>query len=318
MDSVTDRKTNWLYIVFQLEGSVFPKVLPRITFFSVFAVLVCCLQFIEYPKFVEHIGNLTNNVVYNLVLGLLLVFRTNTSYDRFWDGRKSLGVLVVNIRNFSRFVRLSIPENSKEDRAEKAAVLKLLAAFVVATKLQLRGQKADEQLKSLLNQEQQKKIDSVPRMSLLISLWIGEYLQQQLKKKAIDTAQRIELNGLLNQMVGGLSSCERIANTPLPIAYRIYLKRLIFIYCLGLPFRLVPQIQWLTILIVAIVSFILLGMEEVARELENPFLYGANDIPLNNLCDNIIGDLETIANFSSEELLPLTQNNLSLVELTSA
>ena len=69
---------------------------------------------------------MTNNVVYNLVLGLLLVFRTNTSYERFWDGRKSLGVLVVNIRNLARFIRLSIAEENAIERSKKAYILKLL------------------------------------------------------------------------------------------------------------------------------------------------------------------------------------------------
>jgi putative membrane protein len=63
-------------------------------------------------------------------------------------------------------------------------------------------------------------------MSLQIALWIGEYLQQQLQLGKIDSSQRVELNDMLNNMIEGLSSCERIATTPLPIAYRIYLKRL--------------------------------------------------------------------------------------------
>ena len=116
------------------------------------------------------------------------------------------------------------------------------------------------------------------------------------------------MNDLLNNMVEGLSSCERIAKTPLPIAYRIYLKRLILIYCLGLPFNLIEKMQWWAIPVTAIVSFILLGLEEVGKELENPFLYGVNDLPVDDLCQNIIADIEIIASFASEDSISLKQD----------
>ena len=305
----TEKKATWLEIAFQLDGSVVKTILPRILFFSSFAALVCLSKYWQdKPEFFLHIGDLTNNVVYNLVLGLLLVFRTNTSYERFWDGRKSLGMLVVNIRNLSRFIRLSIPEKDAEDRAKKAAILKLLVAFAVATKLQLRGEAANDELKALLNERQAVEIESAKRLTLQIALWIGEYLQQQLILGRIDSSQRVEMNDLLNNMVEGLSSCERIAKTPLPVAYRIYLKRLILIYCLGLPFNLIQKMHWWAIPVTAIVSFILLGLEEVGKELENPFLYGVNDLPVNDLCQNIATDVESIASFASEDLVSLTQD----------
>ena len=305
----TEKKASWLEIAFQLDGSVVKTILPRILFFSSFAALVCLSKsWQNKPEFFIHIGDLTSNVVYNLVLGLLLVFRTNTSYERFWDGRKSLGMLVVNIRNLSRFIRLSIPEKDAEDRAKKAAILKLLVAFAVATKLQLRGEAANDELKALLNETQAVEIESAKRLTLQIALWIGEYFQQQLKLGRIDSSQRVEMNDLLNKMVEGLSSCERIAKTPLPVAYRIYLKRLILIYCLGLPFNLIQKMHWWAIPVTAIVSFILLGLEEVGKELENPFLYGVNDLPVNALCQNIATDVESIASFASEDFVSLTQD----------
>ena len=303
----TNKKLSWLEIAFRLEGSVAKTILPRIFIFVTFTTLVCLFQFLgKEPEFILHIGDLTNNVVYNLVLGLLLVFRTNASYERFWDGRKSLGVLVVNIRNLARFIKLSIPEETSEAREKKKAFFQLLVAFAVATKLQLRGEKANEELKKLLNEKQALEIDSAKRMSLQIALWLGEYLEEQLKLAKIDTAQRVEMNNLLNNMIEGLSGCERISTTPLPVAYRIYLKRLILIYCFGLPFNLIEKMGWWAIPVVAIVSFILLGLEAVGEELENPFLYSANDLPIDNLCQNITNDVEAIANFSAEKFLPLT------------
>jgi putative membrane protein len=313
-----DTKISWFDMAFQLKGSVVTSILPRIYVFTLFTTLICVWHFLGNElKIILHIGDLIDNVVYNLVLGLLLVFRTNTSYERFWDGRKSLGILVVNIRNLARFIRLSIPEGNAKDREKKIAVFKLLIAFFIATKLQVRKEKPNEEIKKLLNEPQAIEIDSAKRMSLQISLWIGEYLQEQFKLGKIDIFQRIEMNNLLNKMIEALTSCERISTTPVPIAYRIYLKRLILIYCLALPFNLIEKMQWCAIPIVAIISFILLGLEQVGKELENPFLYGVNDLPMDLLSQNIIGDVESIANFSSEELLPLISKENSLSFLKS-
>ncbi|MEM8723000.1 MAG: bestrophin family ion channel [Cyanobacteria bacterium P01_G01_bin.39] len=305
-----ENKATWLETAFQLDGSVVSKILPRIIFFSVFAALVCLTKYWQNkPEFLIHIGDLTNNVVYNLVLGLLLVFRTNTSYERFWDGRKSLGMLVVNIRNLARSLRLSISKTNQEQQAEKTEIFKLLSAFAVATKLQLREEPADDELKALLGEKRGKEIESAKRMSLQIALWIGEHIQKQFKLGRIDSSEKTEMNAMLNNMIEGLSSCERISKTPLPIAYRIYLKRLILIYCLGLPFNLIQNMQWWAIPITAVVSFILLGLEEVGKELENPFLYGKNDLPVNALCRNIATDVDSIANFKASESVCESSNS---------
>ena len=81
------------------------------------------------------------------------------------------------------------------------------------------------------------------------------------------------------------------------------------------PVEQFQKMQWWAIPVVAIISFILLGLEEVGKELENPFLYGFNDLPVDALCNNLIGDVESIANFSSEEFLSLTPKEPPLVVL---
>jgi putative membrane protein len=98
---------------------------------------------------------------------------------------------------------------------------------------------------------------------------------------------------MLNNLGEGVSGCERIITTPIPVSYRIYLKRLILIFCLSLPCRLVPALGWWSLPIVMVVSFVLMGVEEVGRELENPFGYGLNDLPLNDICDGIVAAVES-------------------------
>lgn len=311
-------KPNWFNTLFQVNGSVALMILPRIAAFAVLALVVSFVYSLDPPYPFQTLGNLTTNVIYNLILGLLLVFRTNTSYDRFWEGRKAWGTLVVNIRNLAREIRLGIPENKKADLEQKIPALKLLGAFAIAAKLHLRGEPINEELKELISPSQVKILESSDHRPLQIIYWIRSFFQDQVQLNHLDRSQLSELNSGLNNLTEGLSSCERIITTPIPIAYRVYLKRLILIYCLGLPFKLVPDLQWWSVLIVAIVSFILLGVEEVGRELENPFGNEANDLPLDDICDTILSNIESTIHMPSQDISEALSNQHPDFELQEA
>lgn len=283
----TTTKPHWLATTFRIDGSVAGIILPRILAFTGFTLVIWGLDYLGYPIYLKEIGGLTTNVVYNLVLGLLLVFRTNTAYDRFWDGRKAWGTLVVNSRNFARQVALHWPTKATVGSTDRDTLLNLLVAFALATKLHLRSQPINDQLRALISPEQAQILAEAKHPPLQIAFWMGMHLQQALQQGHIDSNQASNLDQSLNQMITGLSSCERISTTPLPIAYRIYLKRLILIYCVGLPFRWVPEIHGWALPMVAVISFILLGIEEVGRELDNPFGQDANDLPIDDICQTI-------------------------------
>ena len=127
-------KSNWLKTVFQLQGSVVLMILPRIFFFCGFAATVTFIYVQGWPIYLEKLGDLTTNVIYNLVLGLLIVFRTNTSYDRFWEGRKAWGGIVVNSRNLAQEIRLSIAADNDDEQKQKNAALKLISGYIIVPK----------------------------------------------------------------------------------------------------------------------------------------------------------------------------------------
>ena len=123
-------------------------------------------------------------------------------------------------------------------------------------------------------------------------------MQKQVQSDRIDTNYFVTMNSHLNALVEGLTSCERILRTPLPIAYCIYLKRLILIYCIGLPFHLVVEIEWLTAIAVGLVSFILLGIEQIGNEIENPFGHDLNDLPIDTICESVTANVEQAIAYS--------------------
>ena len=287
-------KRPWFPTVFRLQGSVIPTIFPRVLLCSSFSCLVSLLYAWDVPVVWPVLGSFVPNVVSNLVLGLLLVFRTNTAYERYWEGRKCWGGLVVTVRNLARQIRVAIAELEPADREAKLAVLRLLGAFAIATKLHLRQEPPNDELTHLVNSSQLKKLQAVKIPPLEIALWIGDYLQQQHQQGRLNADQLIAMNNLLNSLVEALTGCERILRTPIPLAYAIHLKQLLLIYCLSLPFQLVDDLHWWTAAVVALISFTLLGIEAIGIEIENPFGHDPNDLPLDEICTTMLTHLEDL------------------------
>jgi putative membrane protein len=298
---------NWFAMALQLRGSVAPIIFPRVLLCGGFGFLISLFYYWGLPVSENSLASLVTNVVYNLVLGLLLVFRTNTAYDRFWEGRKSWGILVVNVRNLARQIRVAIATTELIDKDNKDSTLRLLGAFAIATKLQLRQEPISE-LEDIITPSQSLKLKSVKNPPLEVALWIGDYLQQQHNRNLLSSNQLIAMNELLDKMVEALTGCERIVKTPIPLAYSIYLKRLLLIYCFLLPFQLVAKSGWWTGIIVILLSFVLFGIEQIGNEIENPFGHDTNDLPLDEICSSMIQNIEDLIIDKPQEAEVLSAN----------
>jgi len=251
----------------------------------------------------DNLKALTGNVACNLVLGLLLVFRTNTAYDRFWEGRKAWGTLVITTRNLAREMHIAIDSPTAEAKANKAEALNRLVSFAIAVKCQLRNESPAEALTALLSEEDIAQIKKANRPPQLITFWLSHYLKQQELKGHLAMGHRIEINNQLNKLVEGLSGCERIVKTPMPPSYSIYLKRLTLLYCLLLPLGLAGQLGWWTPGAIALTSFVLLGVEEIGNDIENPFGYDFNDLKLDSICNTLLSDIQSVLSFSEAGVL---------------
>lgn len=287
-------KYHWFRLAFQYKGSVVPAILNRVLYCGLFGVFISILHYFRYPVFQPILGN----VIPSIVLGLLLVFRTNTAYDRFWEGRKCWGSLINNVRNLARQIWLTVEECEPKDRTNKILNMRLLVAFAVATKLHLRGESVNKELEALMSSYKYFTLKTMHNPPLEIAFWIGDYLQQQYKCARLNVYQLTAMQELLSKMVNDLGGCERILKTPIPLAYAIHLKQLLLIYCLLLPFQLVNNLGWWTGAIVALISFTLLGIEEIGIQIENPFGYDSNDLPLDAICQTMLLNIEDLTSLT--------------------
>ena len=254
----------WFRLAFSLEGSVIPKIWLRVLLCSLFALLIVLLD--EKTSLNVQIPILAS-VIPNVVIGLLLVFRTNTAYDRFWEGRRMWGSITNSSRSLARQIKIHTPDLLHKELFE------LVKSF-------------PSQLKSHLRQTNNSA--NVPYETSV-------KLEQKLSTLALHPVILQSMQLHLNELTNCLGGCERILKTPMPLAYGIHLKQLLVIYSLTLPFQFVGELGWYSIFIVGVVSFTLFGIEEIGLEIENPFGTDKNDLPLDTICNTICTNIDNLA-----------------------
>ena len=178
--------------------------------------------------------------VVGLVLGLLLVFRTNSAYDRWWEGRKQLGALVNTTRNLALKIKLYVP---LADYPKRNEVLDLISAFAYSVKEHLREEEY-QLIENEIPASIKSGFDAVNHKPNFILNEIGKHLTAMYQQGLISGEQLIVLEKECNLLINILGACERIRNTPIPMAYALHLKRVLLVYCLCLPFLMVPKLHF--------------------------------------------------------------------------
>jgi len=225
---------------------------------------------------------------------LLLVFRTNSAHERFWEGRKLWGALVNTVRNLARDIWIVIEERSSENRAEKEATLRIVVAFTFAMKLHLRREPVNDELVPLMSPLQYAKLRDTKHPPLEIAFWIGDYLQNEYARGTVNVYQVAALQKLVDDLIDILGGCERILKTPMPILYTILLKGLLLVYFVVLPWELVDGLTWWTAPIMTIITVVLLSIDEAGAEIEEPFGHDPNDLPLDLICNTMLSNVNDL------------------------
>lgn len=218
-----------------------------------------------------------------ILLSLLLIFRTNTAYDRFYEGRIAWGTLINNCRNLSIFFNAIL---DRDDRENRLFFAKTISNFPFALKNHLRDSPGLDELDEIEEGERRdlSNFDHVPA-GVSSQLWVkteGLYRQG-----VITESQHINLNQYLTSLMDVCGICERIRNTPIPFSYNLFIKLFIILYVGVLPFTVIDAYGYLTIPAVMLTSYILVGLELIGEEIEEPFGFERNDLPLNQLAQLI-------------------------------
>jgi len=319
VDSINEQEraqfvSQFNYPFFQLAGSVIPRIWLPVLLLTLWSTVITCLYQLTFIKLN------TDNIfltLLNFTLGMILVFRTNGAYDRYWEGRRLWGQLYTCVRNLSRYIWIHMKEQTPQDVAEKKAGIHVLLGFIVATKHYLREEYSYDHVKRYIGHiprrptprvftdedpegldSQLLSIDEEFRKTnypLEIIAHLSSFLNYA-KTKELDPSIYGSAQGVLATMVDLLSSFERISRTPLPLAYTLHLSHLIWIDLVFLPFQLIKYYGWITILVTLLFAFCLLGIEAIGREIENPFGLDYNDLQIDGFEKEIKEELRYLTN----------------------
>lgn len=264
------------------HGSILPKILPRLLAIFAFAILIYCLRDIISA----HNLNLSPAVftLMGIALAIFLGFCNTASYDRYWEGRKLWGALLIETRSLTREIMAWMPNIPLE---EKQQCIKMLAAFSWSLNDQLRKKKNSAQWEQLLHPLERKLIATRQFKPIAILDLVAAWLADKHRTGAIDSIQLTAMDNRLDQLSAIVGGCERINNTPLPFAYHLLLHRTVYIYCFLLPFGLVDAVHRMMPLVVLFISYTFIGLDAIVDEIGEPFGQQANDLPLNNICRTI-------------------------------
>ncbi|WP_027420594.1 bestrophin family protein [Crocinitomix catalasitica] len=273
---ITIRKSDTLFILW--------KELVMLT------VFVFGLSYIEINYF-ENMKKWSELIaVYSLigfVLSLLLVFRTNTAYDRWWEGRKKWGELLNNSRSFA--IKINAAIDSTED---KTFFKRMITNYAIALKEHLRDNKSFQLLD--LTPEELDKIKSIDHEPNFISNLMYQKLKSIQKRGNLSEIDYMILDTNLNSFIDVLGVCERIKNTPIPYSYSNFLKKFIFIYVITIPLAFVGSFGYYSVLVSIFIFYVLVSIEILAEEIEDPFGTDDNDLPTDDLTLKIAANVKEI------------------------
>jgi ion channel-forming bestrophin family protein len=282
----------WFSHVFHAYSRAVMRTLtPALIFMALFSTALCYLL-LDVLRFHESDFHTTISMhsLLGIVLGLFLVFRTNSAYDRWWEGRKLWGSFVNNTRNLAFKLNSSLEPGDKENRRWFAI---MISNVVIALKEHLRnGAKPEHiELTDELLTEKLKKAKHIPN---LISSMLYDRVTSLYKNQLISGDQLFLIDKELKEFSDIIGACERIKNTPIPYSYTMYIKQFIFIYIITLPFAFVTTSGYITVPIVMLVTFVLLSVELIAEEIEDPFGKDINDLPTDELSVKIKDNVREI------------------------
>ncbi|HTN45515.1 MAG TPA: bestrophin family ion channel [Flavipsychrobacter sp.] len=276
----------WYTILFHFhKGDTIRGLSKLILIISVYSLIVALVELhiihVEQTSFLRNVFALHG--ILGLALSLLLVFRTNTAYDRWWEGRKLWGALVNNSRNLALKMNAILPE---EDEDSREFFRTTIPFYAQALKDHLMHESTRYVLDSLPHPELKVIMEDKHTPNQVAKL-LHDKVMSLYREGALSGEQLLYINPEILSFTDICGACERIKNTPIPYSYSSFIKKFIFLYIVTLPIGYVFQLGYYVVPVSAIVFYVLGSLELIAEEIEDPFGTDENDLPMEKISANI-------------------------------
>lgn len=268
---------DWLNLIaLANRGTNFRRILFWVGLLTAYTVAVVAIDAAYQGELLKI--NAAFHTLFGLVLGLLLVFRTNTAYDRWWEGRKLWGQLVNDSRNLAIKVQTCV----QADAREKAELARDVVAFAFALKDHLRNGAKLQNLPGFTD-----ATDDPSHVPTYLARSIYDRLEHWRRADQLGGFELLFLDGHASSLMNVCGACERIKKTPIAGSYRTFIRQAIAIYLTTLPWGIVDLMQWWTIPVELFVAYCMVGIEVIAEDVEEPFGTGDDDLELDAICATI-------------------------------
>lgn len=275
---------------FALSGSITPHVMPNILFIGLTASLIVLAEH-SLAGNGSSVGlPVAPFEIAGAALGLLLVLRTNAGYDRWWEARKLWGGIV----NQSRNLVISGLSYGPADPAWRREFVQWAAVFPHVMLRGLRREKEQPQARRLLGDSVANTLEAANHPASLVSAHLAGLLRAARDQGELSEFAFLQIDRERATLIDHLGGCERILNTPLPLAYSIKIRRFIALFLATLPFVLIHRLtsNWFAPVLTMLVAYPLLALDALGVELQNPFSdRNLSHLPLDRLCDMIEGNV---------------------------
>jgi putative membrane protein len=230
------------------------------------------------------------------IISLLLAFRSNQAYDRWWEARTLWGAIVNDSRTFARQV-LTFVDNSygeEDKRVMKERIIKRQMAWCHSLSCHLRGQDTSTCIDNYVSDEEKKNIGKVHHMPLALMEQHGTDLRLLLRLNWINDYQQVAMDETLTRFSNSMGGCERIKNTVFPVTYSFYVHILVLLFVMMLPFSLIELFGIFQIPLVVAISSSFFLIEKMAIHLQDPFENKPTDTPTTTISNKIEQDLRQL------------------------
>lgn len=268
----------WFSLIFDVYSRYVIKLLfPLLLFVGVFALGMC---FLVLTVFDYHFaGTIAFHSILGVILGLFLVLRTNTAYDRWWEGRKLWGQLVNDSRQMAIKIHAFLPKEAIEHRE---FFRRMIPNEAFSMKEHLRDSILVGEMDLFDEATKQRVITSKHRPNMINKL-LYERVMMCHAEGLLSDHQLFILDKEIKGFTDIIGACERIKSTPIPYSYSMFIKKFLFIYSLTLPVSFIWELHYWTVPVVMLAFYFLVSVELIAEEIEDPFGNDINDLPLNEL-----------------------------------
>ena len=259
--------------------------MPRALLFGLFALAVTAIDL--NTRLPDLNIEITPFEVAGGVLSLLLVLRTNAGYERWWEGRRIWGDIV----NRSRNLAVAALSYGPDDPVWRREIVGRTAAFAHAARQSLRRERTAKELGRLLGGDADRVL-AAEHMPTAVAGLIADSLRDARDRDGLDGFALLRIDPERAALIDDIGGCERIIKTPLPLAYRVEIRRILILFIAAIPFAMVRRLFWLTPIGTVLIALPLLAIDKIGTELQDPFSKDSlNHLPLDDICATIEGNL---------------------------